>query len=178
MDSTRQICATVEVYTDETDQWHTTVPLPIHCYLMKSVTINDTCYLLGGCDKFSYPTKIVLSAPVTSLVERAKSPPTWLAAAFRSVWKTVKHTPLKQSTAASLSRCLLAVGGQYDHEQLSPAVHMFQPQTNSWVRMASGDLPVAVCAVTAIQLPDNELFICGGYSRGLNDVFIGSITDS
>ncbi len=87
------------------------------------------------------------------------------------------HHALKRSTAASLSGCLLAVGGHDDQCQDSPAVHVFQPQTTSWVRMTSGDLPVAVCAVTAIQLPDNELFICSGYSQGgrSKGVFIGSM---
>ncbi len=178
-DSRGQVCATVEVYTDETDQWHTADPLPKCRYLMTSVTINDTCYLLGGLktNKSGYPTKTVICASVTSLVERAKSPPNRFAAAFRSVWKTLKDTPLCLSTAASLSGCLLAVGG-WD-EQQSPAVYMFQPQTNSWVRMTSGDLPGAVHEVTAIQLPDNELFICGGYSGRdrIKDAFIGSITD-
>ncbi len=186
VDSIWQVCTTVEVYEDETDQWHTADPLSIRCHSMTSVIINDTCYVLGGCDKTLGHSKTVLCASVTSLVERAKSPraPNWFAALFNrsnvSVWKTVKDTPLYSSTAASLSGCLLAIGGRDDQCQDSPAVHMFQPQTNSWVRMTSGDLPKAVHAVTYIQLPDNELFLCGGYSGGCKSkgVFIGSITDS
>ncbi len=181
VDSKGQVCVTVEVYTDEPSRWYTADPLPIRCYWMTSVIVNDTCYLLGGCDEYLDPTKSVLQcASITSLVERAKSPPKYFAALFASVWRTVKNTPLYSSTAASLSGSLLAVGGQYDRLQKSPAVHMFQPQTNSWVRMTSGDLPKAVHAVTAIQLPDNELFLCGGYSgrSRSQDVFIGSITDS
>ncbi len=150
VDSIWQVCTTVEVYTDETDQWHTADPLPIRCHSMTSVIINDTCYLLGGCDEILGHSKTVLYASVTSLVARAKSPPNRFAAAFRSVWKTVKDTPLYNSTAASLSGCLLVIGGRDVQCQDSPAVHMFQPQTNSWVRMTSGDLPVAVCAVTAM----------------------------
>ncbi len=178
--SRRQLCKTVEVYTDETDQWHTADPLPIHCYLMTSVIINDTCYLLGGYDQSLDPTKTALCTSISSLVEKAKSPHRWFAAVFKSAWKTLKDTQLCLSTAASMSGCLLAVGGRDDLPQDSPAVHMFQPQTNSWVRVTSGDLPVAVRAATAIQLPDNELLICGGYSGRdrTKDVFIGSITDS
>ncbi len=184
VDSRVHIRENVEVYTDETDQWHTADPLPIRYYLITSVTINDTCYLLGGRDESSNTTNTVVCAPVTSLVEKAKSPHNWFSILFNgsnaSVWKTLKDTPLKQSTAASVSGCLLAVGGCDDREQLSPAVHMFQPQTNSWVRMTSGDLPLAVHEVTAIELPDNELFLCGGYSAKdkRKGVFIGSITDS
>ncbi len=179
-DSNWQVCATVEVYTDETDQWHIADPLPIRCYLMTSVIINDTCYLLGGYDQSLDPTKTVLCTPISSLVEKAKSPPRWFAAIFRYVWKTLKDTPLNSSTAASMSGSLLAVGGREDLPQDSPAVHMFQPRTNSWVRMISGDLPGAVRAIVAIELPSNELFFCGGYSEVVRSkgVFIGSITDN
>ncbi len=175
-----QLYASVEVYTDETDQWHTADPLPKCRYLMTCVIINDICYLLGGHDQSHHSTKSFFCASVTSLVEKAKSPPNWFVSVFRSVWKTVTDTRLKTSAAASLSGCLLAVGGNDNQRQDSPAVHMFQPLTNSWVGMISGDLPVAVRAVTAIQLPGNELFICGGYSgrSRSQDVFIGSIADS
>jgi len=43
-------CATVEVYCSETSQWYTADPLPAPYYGMSSVTIADTCYLLGGLD--------------------------------------------------------------------------------------------------------------------------------
>ncbi len=180
-DSIGKRCATVEVYTVKTGQWHAADPLPIPCSSMTSVTIADTCYLLGGYDE-PYPTRCVLSAPVSSLIAKATSPPRKLASIFnRSSWKTPRDTPLKLSTAVCLSGRLLAVGGYVygDQYQNSPAVHMFQPQTNSWVRMTSGDLPVAVKQAAAVQLPDNKLLVCGGQTpegECTKNVYTASIT--
>ena len=41
-------CTTVEVYCSETSQWYTADPLPAPHHVMSSVTIADTCFLLGG----------------------------------------------------------------------------------------------------------------------------------
>ncbi len=182
IDSAGGVCVTVEVYTVETGQWHAADPLPIPCYQMTSITIADTCYLLGGCDRSYQPVKTVLCAPVPSVVVKATSPPRGLASIFnRSLWKTLQDTPLTMSTAACLSGCLLAVGGRDDRCQNSPVIHMFQPQTNSWARMTSGDLPVAVKQAAAIQLPDNKLVVCGGRTTqegSTKNVYMASITHS
>ena len=68
-------CTTVEVYTTETSQWHTTDPLPVPCWGMSSATINNTAYLLGGLTTDIKRTKTVLYAPVASLIQRATSYP-------------------------------------------------------------------------------------------------------
>ncbi len=175
-------CATVEVYTVETGQWNSGDPLPIRCWQMTFVTIADTCYLLGGSDKPGKPTRRVLSAPISSLVKKATSPQCGIASpSNRSLWKTLQDTPLDYSTAACLSGCRLAVAGDDDRNQVSPAVHMFQSQTNSWVRMTSGDLPVAVRQAAAVQLPDNKLLVCAGYTPEMKytkNVYMASITHS
>ncbi len=160
-------CATVEVYTVKTSQWYATDPLPIPCCQITSVTIADTCYLLGGSDD---ATAHVLSAPISSLIEKSTSRFRRFTSAFSTLWKPLQQdTPLNRSTAACLSGCLLAVGGHYNRDQESPLpdVHMLHPQTNSWVRMTSADLPVAVSAATAVELPDNKLLVGGGYTAGV-----------
>ncbi len=183
---TEKSYASVKVYTVETGQWHAADPLPIRCDGMTSITIADTCYLLGGFDNSDEATRHVLSAPISSLVEKATSPHCGLASIFnRSLWSILQDTPLNRSTAACLSGCLLAVGGCEDRHQYSPAVHMFQPQTtgNSWVRMTSGDLLIAAWLAAAIQLPDNKLLVCGGYTGTAGvlytkNVYMASITHS
>ncbi len=172
--------ATVEVYTAETTQWHVTDSLPGRYSDMTSVTIGDTCYLLGGHDKNNVRTKTVLCAPVSSLVRNAVSPSGRFTKVFkRSVWDTLPHSPLYFSVAASPGGCLLAVGGDDDNVQVYPAVHMFVCNTNSWVRMPSGDLPSELAAATAIELPDNKLLVCGGHVseyKDLKTVYMGYIT--
>ena len=179
----KENCANVEVYMLDTDQWYTALFLPIGCASMTSIIIADTCYLLGGNDSSFRATKTVLYAQVTSLIEQATSPlRSSTSTQHRSVslWNTLPDTPLNCSTAASLGGHLLAVGGFNDHlNSNSQAVGMFLPDTNRWARIASSDLPAAVRSVTAIELPDNTLLVCGGRdssSKRMKTVYMWSIT--
>ena len=170
-------CTTVEVYSSETSQWHTADPLPVPCGAMTSVTIADTWYQLGGhgADDKAVPT--VLYTPLTTLIQKATSP-THQSASHTSVWKTLPDTPLVRSAAASLSGNLLAVGGSDNKNLASPALYVFLPLTNSWVR-TTGDLPEPRRACTAVQLSPNQLLVVSG-RNGKNKitktVFLGSIT--
>ena len=169
-------CATVEVYSD---QWYEADSLPCNCALMTSVNIDDTCYLLGGNCTPHIPTKTAFYAAVPTLIEKAMSTSRGFLSRIRSpsAWKTLPNTPMKWSTAASLGGHLLAVGG-FDDEK-SPAVHMFIPQTNRWVRMTFSDLPVPLDRGTAIELPNNTLLVCGGHVtdiKRIKTVYMGSIT--
>jgi len=60
-------CATVEVYSSETSQWYTADPLPVPYLVISSITIADTCYLLGGGDADKL-VATVLYASLTSLI--------------------------------------------------------------------------------------------------------------
>ena len=41
----------VEIFDTETSQWYVAESLPIACRTVSTVTINDTCYVLGGYKK-------------------------------------------------------------------------------------------------------------------------------
>ena len=176
-------CTTVEVYTTETSQWHTTDPLPVPCWLMSSATINNTAYLLGGGTNDNKPTKTVPYAPVGSLIQRGTSHPQQSASAARpdstsSAWKTLRDTPLERSAAASLGGMLLAVGSNDDQRDILPAVHVYSPATNTWIRVQSGDLPEPRYCCTAVELAGNRLLVVGGRDQGwirMNTVFLGSL---
>ena len=194
-------CDTVEVYSSETSQWHTADPLPVPCGGMTSVTIADTWYQLGGAKNDYSLTATVLYTPLAALIQKATSP-THHSASPMSVWKTLPDTPLLGSAAASLSGSLLAVGGRSHKAELlparslsffrslffpthsspmklSPAVHIFFPLTNSWVRATTGDLPEPCLACTAVQLSSNQLLVVGGrdeQNERSKTVFLGSIT--
>ena len=177
-DSKAVPCATVEVYSSETSQWYTADPLPVPCRFMTAVTIADTWYQLGGGDSGSKDIPTVLYAPLTTLIQKATSP-TDQSASHMSVWKTLPDTPLLVSTAASLSGNLLAVGGYNDKNPASPAVYVFFPLTNSWVRVTTGDLPEPRWGCTAVQLSSNQLLVVGGVNdqgKSTKTVFLGSIT--
>ena len=194
-------CAAVEVYSSETSQWHTADPLPVPCGGMTSVTITDIWYQLGGAGNDYNLTPTVLYTSLAALIQKATSP-THHSASPMSVWKTLPDTPLLGSAAASLSGSLLAVGGRSHKAELlparslsffrslffpthsspmklSPAVHIFFPLTNSWVRATTGDLPEPCLACTAVQLSSNQLLVVGGrdeQNKRTKTIFLGSIT--
>ena len=167
------VCATVEVYSSETSQWYTADPLPAPYADMSSVTIADTCYLLGGNDADDKSVTTVLYASLASLVQKATS--STHQSASHTVWKTLPDTPLKRSTAVSLSGNLLAVGGHASF----PAVNVFIPLINSWVRIMTGDLPEPRYFCTAVQLSSNTMIVIGGVdsqdSQDTKTVFMGTI---
>ena len=170
-------CATVEVYSSESSQWYTADPLPAPCYLTSSVTIADTCYLLGGGGANNKPATTVPYESLASLVQKATSP-THQSASRTSVWKTLPDTPLKASAAVSLSGNLLAVGG-HNNETAFPEVNVFIPLTNSWVRIRTWDLPEPRDSCTAVQLSSNTMMVIGGrdsQDKRTKTVFIGTIT--
>ena len=171
-------CDSVEVYSSETSQWHTANPLPVPCGAMTSVTIADTWYLLGGVGTDRKDLTTVLCAPLTALIQKATSP-THQSASPMSVWKTLPDTPLKWSTATSMSGSLIAVGGWNVGTPPSSAVYIFFPLTKSWVRATTGDLPEPRYSCTTVQLSSNQLLVVGGkdnQKKRTKTVFLGSIT--
>jgi len=158
------VCVIVEVYSNESSQWHTADPMPAPYYGTSTVTIADTCYmyLLGGWDADNKAITSVLCVSITSLVQKATSP-THQSASHTSVWKTLPDTPLKVSAAASLSGHLLSMGGRDSSIRLTTsAIHVFFPFTNSWVRVTSGNLPEPRYSFTAVQLSVNTMIVIGG----------------
>ena len=171
-------CATVEVYSSETSQWHTADPLPVPCGAMTSVTFTDTWYLLGGDGTGDEDVTTVQYTPLTTLLQKAK--PSSRKSSRMSVWKTLPDTPLKSSAAASLSGNLLAIGGYSDKTSSSPSVHIFLPLTNSWVRATTGNLPAPRHACTAVQLSSSRVLVVGGKDNQdmhTKTVFLGSRAD-
>jgi len=144
---------------------------------MSSITIADTCYLLGGGDADIKTKSTVLYASLTSLIQKATSP-THQSPNHTSVWKTLPDTPLKASAASSLSGNLLAVGG-HNTKTVFPAINIFFPLTNSWVRITTGDLPQPRHACTAVQLSSNTMIVISGkdnQEKSTKTVFIGTVT--
>ena len=171
-------CATVEVYSSDTAQWHTADPLPVPCGAMTSVTIADTWYQLGGGGTDEKDLTTILCAPLTALIQKATSPAPQSASPM-SVWKTLPDTPLKWSTAASMSGSLIAVGGWNVGTPPSSAVYIFFPLTNSWVRATTGELPEPRKSSTAVQVSSNQVLVVGGKDKQIKrtkTVFLGSIT--
>ena len=153
-------CTFVEVFSAATSQWHLTDPLPMPCHFMSVAMISDRCYLLGGRGGAENDDiNSVFCAPISSLLHNA-APKSRPRTSTVTVWEKLADTPLKRSTAASLSGCLLAMGG-YDNKK-SQAIHVYLPCTSSWVRMWNCDLPERRWGCTAVQLDFNKVLVISG----------------
>ena len=170
-------CVAVEVYSSESSQWHTAHSLPVPCWGMSSVTIADTWYQLGGTSTDGNFVPIVKYTSLSILIQKATLP-SHVSGSHLSVWNTLPDTPLTASAAVSLSGSLVAIGGGEEKTGVSPAVYVFFPFINSWIR-ATGNLPEPRRVSTAVQLSSNQVLVVGGYDnqgKYTKTVYQGSIT--
>ena len=171
------VCSSVEIFSDKTSKWHLTDPLPMPCHFMSVTVISNTCYLLGGRGGTENDDiTSVFYASIPSLIQNA-APRVSPRSSTAATWGVLPNTPLKRSTAASLSGCLLAVGG-YDDRQKSQAIHIYLPGANSWVRLWNSDLPAPRWGCTVAQLEYNKILVTSGRDSSdqrTNTVFQGSV---
>ena len=157
--------------TVESRQWyHAASLLPQPFDSISSVTIGNTCYILGG--RFTSLEKKVLRVRIDHLVAQAVSsasapptPPPWLP-----------DTPLQCFSAFAYNGALLAVGESINTG--SKAIYHYQPSKKSWIK--AGELPIEQsCArYFCTVLPSGDLYVTGGSTSGCpenSEVFIASI---
>ena len=136
----------VEVFQTKTYQWYCVEPLPVEHSVMSCAIVNNMCYLIGGTKANSVPSRQAYCTSVSNLISQTlprnhlKTSSTPQATPSPPTWQVLPECPLSYSTAAELGGGLLAIGGRDDRNFPSPAVHMYSPRTNSWVRISSGDL--------------------------------------
>ena len=149
----------VEILDTTTRQWYSAVPLPQRCAVMKSALVEDTLYLMGGYDGGAI--KEVFTVSLSALIQQAITPSEAASpATTQMLWQTLPPTPLRYSAALTLHSSLLAIGGRDDKRKLSPAIHLYQPNTREWVKV--GDLPIARDSCVSTLLPSGEILVLGG----------------
>ena len=170
----------VEVFREETSQWHTTEPLPFRWHDPSSLLINNRWYLLGGAAKGEFYSNQAMCAHVDLLLQKAlprDQASTDMDRTNNSAWEVLPNTPYYRPAAATFGASLLAVGGTTTNEwSLGPrgvtAVHIYFPCKNTWIHISDLPAPRAM-AVTAMLSP-TELLVIGGYNNGRqNSVYKG-----
>lgn len=172
-----ELLSSVEVMKSDTFQWYTAGYLSRSATLchMSAVALYDNLYLLGGYE----------SSTASSFSNAAHSSPIDFLLNYCGLiphsWSPLPPTPHYQSTAACIGPCLMSLGGTTSaySPPVSQSMYGYCPLSQTWVFV--GDLPYAFCHGTAVSLPNNEIFIMGGwiqpgkYKRSCN-VYHGSIT--
>ena len=154
---------TVEVMDIETLFWSKAASLP-HTYSSASATIcGDYLYLLGGV-KDNFKTKSVLTCSLTELLQSCSK------ASSNSVWHRIADFPVFYSTCASINGELVAVGGVDDFSNTIPAIHKYDPTSDSWSVISN--MPTARHDCFVAILPTNKMMVVGGckeFTKKLTD---------
>ena len=133
----------VEIFNTCTLQWYKTNPLPTVCREVSLVTIDDTCYAVGGY-RFPFRLNQALCASINDLLGNAipaNQTTNSGSSSTHSAWKTLPNTPTYRPAAAVLVGSLLTAGGGESSigEADKKEVYMYSPSTNSWIYIS--DLP-------------------------------------
>ena len=160
----------VEVFSEETSQWHTAEPLPFRWLNPSSLLINDRWYLLGGAAEKEHYSNRALCAQVDLLLQEAL--PRDQASTNNSVWEVLPNTPLYAPATATFGATLLAVGGVTYSRNAQTAVHIYSTFTNGWIHIS--DLPAPQMWSATAMLSPTELLVIGGWNNGRqNSVYKG-----
>ncbi len=160
---------TVEVLDVSNMQWSTGPSTPTPWYMMKSTTIGDTWYLMGGLfEKLLQYSPDVYSVSLEALVSHSSSDSS-------NIWNKLPSLNCARSCPLNIGGSLLAVGG-WDMKSEKPVstIQRYVPETNTWVQ--AGQLPHAVCTCTCIMTSD-KVHVVGGYDENskLKKLFTSTI---
>ena len=138
---------TVEVLDVSNMQWSTGPSTPTPWVAMKSTTIADTWYLMGGeCEKLWQSSPDVYSVSLEALVSHSSSDSS-------NIWNKLPSLNCSESCPLNIGESLLAVAGK-DMKSEKPVsiIERYVPETNTWDQ--AGQLPHAVCYCTCIVTSD------------------------
>ena len=156
-DTGPSLTSVVEVFTEETSQWHTTDLLPFRCRTPSSVLINNRWYLLGGQVEGDFDQECALCAHIDLLLQKAlpHDQATTDRDSTNSAWEILSNTPHYAPAAATFGASLLAVGGT------TTECHVYSPYANTWIHIS--DLPAPRQTAATAMLSPTELLVIGGW---------------
>ncbi len=147
--------ASVEILDVSNMQWSTGPSTPTPWVAMKSTTIADTWYFMGGeCKYLLQNSPDVYSVSLEALVSNSSSDSS-------NIWNKLPSLNCTRSCPLNIGGSLLAVGGWAMNSKKSVStIQRYVPETNTWVQ--AGQLPHAVHECTCIKTSD-KVHVMGGY---------------
>jgi N-acetylneuraminic acid mutarotase len=153
--------SSVEVLNINSKQWYAGPPTPTPWSSMKTAIVGDTCYYMGGFTGEScVPTAEVYSVSLPALVSQLHSQDSRERGKQHQIWKEISGLQTTRSTPLSISGSLLAVGGEDKDGHAVTTIHLYQPDTEEWVKV--GDLPTPRYDCTCAMITDREMLVTGG----------------
>ena len=149
--------SSVEVMNTNSKQWYAGPPTPKPCGAMRTATVGDECYFIGGYNAKGPPTNTVYNVSLSALTTGLNS-----STRKGQIWKEISGLQTTLSTPLSISGSLLAVGGRDKGHKDVTAIHLYKPDTGEWVKV--GDLPTPRYYCTCAMITDREMLVAGGMS--------------
>ncbi len=149
-------------------QWSSGPPTPRPWEYMKSATIGDTWYLMGGWDGKAGELDVYWASLETITSQSVSD--------SSNVWNQLPPLSFTYSCPLSIGNSLLAVGGRDKDKNSVSTIQRYDSSTNIWVY--AGELPLAIHNCACIVTEGNDLYIMGGHNRKtrLNKLFITTIS--
>lgn len=118
----------VEILLTAYEQWVICESLPVPCYNISAVVIQDKCYLLGGFNNDG-TLNHVFCAIISDIVNSG------LSHTFSSVWKRLPETPTCGPMATIIAGSLFILGGDETCTRTATQerIHVYSPSSNTWV---------------------------------------------
>jgi len=158
---------TVQILNLNTKQWYSGPPAPRPLNSMKSTTIGNTWYLVGGFSDTGFSITDAYSFCLDSLFLNPMS-----SATTSDMWKKLPSPPTSLSYPFKLDGSLLAVGGKDIKTGNSLSIiQKYMPESNCWEVV--GNLPHDFLTTTCIKV-ENNVYVMGGSvgSQELKEVHI------
>jgi len=163
----RGYLSTVEVMDMNTLEWYTAASLPEPVSRLTATVCGGRLYLLGGNGLYGNKTNAVFTCTLDSLIHSCHPPSQ--APPEASVWQCVADVPVPLSTCITLNGRVMAVGGMDSQGYFTPAVHMYNADSDSWFVL--GNMPTGRCKCVVVGLQDYIMAVGG--SRGNCTIEVG-----
>ena len=156
--------SSTELFDSSNGQWYTCNELPQPHFMLKSAIIDNSLYLLGGCNENSKVSPAVFAAPLDTLSRHQLK------------WNTHQDTPCFSSAPVVVHGTqLLVVGGSKKTKNGYMRYSDVYKISHSWE--AIGHIPSARSLSAAVSTADNRVIVIGGLNdKGevTNTAWIGS----
>ncbi len=146
--------SSVDVMNIDTKQWYSGPPAPRSFSYMKTATVGDMSYYMGGYANYVY-TEDVYRVSLPALISQVKS-----RRIDPQIWETISPLNVKLSAPLSIGGHLLAFGGRLSGSDVTSIQH-YQPDTNKWVEV--GDMPSPQYDCTCAIVNSCDILIAGGW---------------
>ena len=158
--------SSVEVMNIDTKQWYSGPSAPKCFFRMRTATVGDTCYYIGGYYTKLHHTRDVYRVSLPALISQVKSK----SIDLQIIWEAISTLNVFLSSPLSFGGHLLVLGGLRTGPlgllsgHAITSIQHYHSDTDRWVEV--GDIPLHHCIFTCAITSDGDILMAGGFKYG------------